>query len=123
MVLLVLADTAYAQRPVNEIETTKHLADTSKQRDLIDIGKEILHIKPPQHVDSTGKKIYFSFLPFSTNVPGGGHALITSTTAGFYLGDRSDTYMSKMTFTPYTNFGKRFGLPIRSYTWLKENEY
>jgi hypothetical protein len=123
MVLLVLGDTVFAQRPVNEIETTKHLADTSKQRDLIDIGKEILNIKPPQTVDSTGKKIYFSFLPFSTNVPGGGHALITSTTAGFYLGDRSDTYMSKMTFTPYTNFGKRFGLPIRSYIWLKENTW
>ncbi|MEZ0453368.1 BamA/TamA family outer membrane protein [Sphingobacterium thalpophilum] len=119
----VLHVDAYAQRPVNEIETTKHVADTSKQRDLIDIGKEILKIKPPKSVDSTGKKVYFSFLPFSTNVPGGGHALITSTTAGFYLGDRKNTYMSKLTFTPYTNFAKRFGLPIRSYVWLKENTW
>jgi hypothetical protein len=121
--LVIYQSKLYAQRPVNEIEITKHVADTSKQRDLIDIGKAILKIKPPQSVDSTGKKFYFSFLPFSTNVPGGGHALITSTTAGFYLGERKSTYMSKVTFTPYTNFGKRFGLPIRSYVWLKDNTW
>ncbi|WP_270089027.1 BamA/TamA family outer membrane protein [Sphingobacterium sp. SYP-B4668] len=112
-----------AQRPANEIEITKHLADTSRQTDLIDLGKELFKIKPIQDVDSTGQKVYFSFLPFSTNVPGGGHALITSTTAGFYLGDRKDTYMSRVTFTPYTNFSKRFGLPIRSYIWLDENKW
>lgn len=123
VVVLQSRSALYAQRPVNEIEITKHIADTSKQRDLIDIAKSILNIKPPQSVDSTGQKIYFSFLPFSTNVPGGGHALITSTTAGFYLGDRKKTYMSKLTFTPYTNFGKRFGLPIRSYVWLKDNTW
>jgi hypothetical protein len=64
MVLLVLADTAYAQRPVNEIETTKHLADTSKQRDLIDIGKEILHIKPPKQSIVQERKSIFPFYPF-----------------------------------------------------------
>ncbi|WP_211302313.1 hypothetical protein [Dyadobacter jiangsuensis] len=31
--------------------------------------------------------------------------------------------MSKLSFTPYTNFKKRFGLPIRSYLWLKENSW
>ena len=112
-----------AQRPVNEIEVTDFDSDTSIQRDLIDIGRELLKIKPPEGKDSTGQKIYFSFLPFSTSVPGGGHALITSTTAGFYLGDRKDTYLSRVNFTPYTNFKKRFGLPIRSYIWLKENKW
>jgi hypothetical protein len=123
LLLTTCSSQLFAQRPVHEIEISKHVADTSRQRDLIDIGKEILKIKPPQSVDSTGQKIYFSFLPFSTNIPGGGHALITSTTAGFYLGDRENTYMSKLTFTPYTNFAKRFGLPIRSYIWLKENRW
>jgi len=111
-----------AQRPANEIEITEHLADTSRQTDLIDLGKRLLRIKPVQDLDSTGKKVYFSFLPFSTNVPGGGHALITSTTAGFYLGDRKDTHMSRVTFTPYTNFGN--DLDCRSaHTsgWMKTN--
>ncbi len=114
---------SHAQHPVHEIEVTKHVADTSKQRDLIDIGKKILKLETTNTVDSTGKKVYFSFLPFSQNVPGGGQALITTTTAGFYLGDRKTTNMSRMTFTPYTNFGRRFGLPIRSYVWLKDNAW
>ncbi|KGE13736.1 BamA/TamA family outer membrane protein [Sphingobacterium deserti] len=114
---------AYAQRPVHEIEVTKFVVDTSKHRDLIDIGKRVFKIKPPAGIDSNGQKIYFSILPFSTNVPGGGHALITSTTAGFYLGDRKTTYISRVNFTPYTNFGLRFGIPIRSYIWLKENTW
>lgn len=123
ILILIFTGVVYAQRPVNEIEITSLDLDTSVQRDLIDIGRELLQITPPEGKDSTGQKIYFSFLPFSTHVPGGGHALITSTTAGFYLGDRTDTYLSRVNFTPYTNFKKRFGLPIRSYIWLKENTW
>ena len=122
MLCMLFCD-AYAQRPANEIEISKYHVDTIHQRDLIDIGKRLLKIKPPADQDSTGQKVYFSFLPFSTAVPGGGHALITSTTAGFYLGDRKDTHMSRVTFTPYTNFGQRFGFPIRSYVWLNENKW
>lgn len=114
---------AFGQRPVHEIEVTKFVVDTSKQLDLIDLGKRLFKIKPPAAVDSTGQKIYFSILPFSQNVPGGGHALITSTTAGFYLGDRKTTYISRINFMPYTNFGRRIGIPIRSYIWLKENSW
>ena len=123
MLLFGLCCKSHAQHPVHEIEVTKHVADTAKQRDLIDIGKKILKLETTNTVDSTGKKVYFSFLPFSQNVPGGGQALITTTTAGFYLGDRKTTNMSRMTFTPYTNFGRRFGLPIRSYVWLKDNTW
>ncbi|WP_437919513.1 hypothetical protein [Sphingobacterium sp. LRF_L2] len=113
----------YAQRPVNEIEITKHPMDTLNQTDLIDLGKSLFHINRPRGRDSTGKKFYFSLLPFSTAIPGGGRALLTSTTAGFYHGDRKTTYMSRVTFTPYTNFGPRFGLPIRSYVWLADNKW
>ncbi len=123
VVLCSLCCKGFAQHPVHEIELTRHVADTAKQRDLIDIAKNILHIRPGNTVDSTGKKVYFSFLPFSTAVPGGGQALITTTTAGFYLGDRETTNMSRMTFTPYTNFARRFGLPIRSYVWLENNTW
>ncbi len=113
---------AFAQSPGNVLEKDSTIrADTSKLFDLIDVGKNLLHIKPRKPESTEGKMIYFSALPFSTQVPGGGTALVTSTTAGFYLGDRKDTYMSRVTFTPYWNFKQRFGLPIRSYIWLKEN--
>lgn len=123
LVSLMFTTVSFAQRLVNEIEITSFSSDTSLQRDLIDIGRDLLKITAPEGKDSTGQKVYFSFLPFSATVPGGGHALITSTTAGFYLGDRKDTYLSRVNFTPYTNFNKRFGLPIRSYIWLKENKW
>lgn len=121
--LLMGMEKAYAQRPGYELEPSRSKADTTKQRDLIDIGKDILNIEPPKGPDSSGKSLYFSFLPFSTTVPGGGQALITSTTAGFYTGNRETTHMSRVTFTPYTNFKGRFGLPIRSYVWLRNNEW
>lgn len=114
---------AQAQRPANEIEISEYNVDTLAQRDLIDIGKRLLKIKPPKDADSEGKNVYFSFLPFSTTVPGDGSALITTTTAGFYLGDRENTHMSRATFAPYTNFGQRYGFPIRSYMWLSENKW
>lgn len=123
VVLWLVTPSLYAQRPAHEVEITQVQSDTSKQRDLIDVVKAILKIKPPESPDSTGKKFYFSALPFSASVPGGGYALITSTTAGFYLGDRSDTYMSRASFTPYWNLGRRFGFPIRSYVWLNKNKW
>lgn len=113
-----------AQKPGNVLERDSTIkADTSQMLDLIDIGKRFLHIKPGSPRIGNGRGIYFSVLPFSTTVPGGGTAIITSTTAGFYLGDRKDTYMSKITFTPYWNFKQRFGLPIRSYIWLNQNKW
>lgn len=114
----------YAQRPGNVLERDSVIrGDTSKLLDLIDVGKRLLHIKVKKPKEEEGKMIYFSVLPFSTQVPGGGTALVTSTTAGFYLGDRKDTYMSRVTFTPYWNFKQRYGLPIRSYIWLKGNKW
>src|ERR1700733_10470958 len=64
--------------------------DTIGQRDLIRIFLNITkwHPKKPPTVD--GRRVYYSFLPLSTSVPGGGTALITSTTAGFYLGNRKE---------------------------------
>jgi hypothetical protein len=113
-----------AQSPGNVLERdTRVKGDTSKLLDLIDVGKRLLHIQIRRPDSTEGKTIYFSALPFSNQVPGGGTALVTSTTAGFYLGDRADTYMSRLTFTPYWNFKQRFGLPIRSSIWLKQNRW
>ncbi|WCT13880.1 BamA/TamA family outer membrane protein [Mucilaginibacter jinjuensis] len=98
--------------------------DTADQVDLIDIGKKVFHIHPSTVKQEEGKKLYFSILPTSSNVPGGGgKALVTSTTAGFYLGPRKTTYLSSVNFAPYWNLGSRFGLPLRSNIWLADNKW
>lgn len=100
------------------------VVDTSGQLDLIDIGKSLFHIKPSQIKEQNDKRLYFSILPVSSSVPGGsGHALITSTTAGMYLGPRKTTNLSSVSFTPYWNFHGRFGLPLRSSIWLPDNTW
>ncbi|MDO3644802.1 BamA/TamA family outer membrane protein [Mucilaginibacter sp. L3T2-6] len=95
--------------------------DTTGQRDLIDIGRKLFKIKPRR---KPGKKeVYFSILPLSTSVPGGSKAIVTSTTAGFYLGNRKTTYLSTVTFAPYLNFKGRYGLPVHSSVWTPDNTY
>ncbi|WP_237073770.1 BamA/TamA family outer membrane protein [Mucilaginibacter mali] len=102
------------------IQTAKYV-DTTGQTDLIDLGRSLFSIKGKRMKNKEGKNIYFSFLPISSAVPGGGKALITSTTAGFYLGPRDSTFLSSATFAPYFNFNGRFGIPLRSSLWLKNN--
>jgi hypothetical protein len=77
-----------AQAPV---DTTNVYIDTTQQKDLLDIGTKLLKIKPRRYPKHEQKEIYFSVLPLSTNVPGASKALVTSTTAGFYLGPRRTT--------------------------------
>ncbi len=98
--------------------------DTLRQKDLIDIGKSIINIKPtPVHVEK-GKKVYFSLLPFGGNVPGGnGRAFVTSTTASTYFGPKATTNESSVNFAPYWNFGSRFGIPLRNSLWYPNNTY
>ena len=108
-----------AQTPT---DTANVKVDTTGQRDLIDIGSGILKLKQrPYNPDK--KQIYFSILPISTSVPGGSAVLVTSTTAGFYLGNRKTTYLSSVTFAPYFNFKGRYGLPIHSSIWSPDNTY
>lgn len=96
--------------------------DTFKKTDLIDVLGKFIHIKERPPTDK--RKIYFSILPISSSGNGGdGKALITSTTAGFYLGDPKTTNISSVNFAPYLNFHGRYGLPIRSSIWLKDNSY
>src|SRR6266571_3258577 len=70
--------------------------DTVGKRDLIDVGKSVFHINPKPDTAKTdtaknkkGKTYYFSILPLSSAVPGGGRAIFTATTVGFYMGDRN----------------------------------
>ncbi|WP_295674523.1 BamA/TamA family outer membrane protein [uncultured Mucilaginibacter sp.] len=114
---------AFAVRAQVPVDTTnKTDIDTSGQKDLIDIGRSLFRFTPRKNYKEK-KQIYFSFLPISSSVPGGSKALVTSTTAGFYLGPRKTTYISSVTFAPYFNLKGRYGLPIHSSIWLTDNSY
>lgn len=62
--------------------------DTTGQKDIIRVLLDIthIHIKKPPSVK--GRRVYYSLLPVGTNIPGGGTALVTTTQAGFYLGEK-----------------------------------
>ena len=118
--LCLLPAILFAQKPLDK----KHLEiDTSGKRDIIDIGREIFKSKPRPVLPDEKKRIYFSFLPVSTTLQGGGSVLVTSTTAGIYLGDEKNTYLSTATFAPYFNLTGRLGLPVRSDIWLSHNRW
>jgi hypothetical protein len=109
-----------AQTPV---DTTNIYIDTTQQKDLLDIATKLLKIRPRRFPKKEQKELYFSILPLSSNVPGGSAVLVTSTTAGFYLGPRKTTYLSGISFAPYFNLKGRYGLPIHSSIWLENNTY
>jgi hypothetical protein len=109
----------FAQAPVDTANLKD--IDTTGQKDLIDVANRLFKFKK-RKFPKDEKQIYFSILPVSSAVPGG-KALVTSTTAGFYLGPKRDTYLSSVTFAPYLNFAGRYGLPIHSSIWLKGNTY
>jgi hypothetical protein len=96
--------------------------DTARQTDLIDIAKDLFHIKPHKIRVEKEKKFYFSILPTTSSVPGGsGKVLMTSTTLATYLGPRRTTNLSSILFAPYWNFNGRFGLPLRTSIWFAGN--
>ncbi|WP_345951653.1 BamA/TamA family outer membrane protein [Mucilaginibacter sp. PAMB04274] len=100
--------------------------DTTGQKDLLDVFKAVFKPKTrsPVSLNPAQDKVFFSFLPTASTIPdGGGKMFITSTTAGFYLGDQQTTNLSSFTFTPYFNFKGRFGLPLRSSIWFKNNQW
>lgn len=122
--LLLFALCSYAQNASSIIPDTLSKRDTASQTDLIDIGKSLFHIRPkPQKVDDS-ENFHFSLLPFGSAAPGGpGRVFMTSTTATAYFGPRKTTNQSSAVFTPYWNFGKRFGIPLRNNIWLANNAY
>lgn len=123
-ILFCLPFAGLAQTATSIIPDSVKKQDTIHQRDLIDVAKSIFSIHPSSIKTEKDKKVYFSILPFGGNVPGGsGRALITSTTAGTYFGPRKTTIESTATFAPYWNFDSRFGLPLRTSVWLRDNDY
>src|SRR5882757_5228536 len=109
----------WAQTPS---DTANRTIDTTGRKDLLDIATTLFKFKPRSNYTER-KQVYFSILPVSSSIPGGSKALVTSTTAGFYLGDRKTTYISSVTFAPYFNLKGRYGLPIHSSVWMPDNTY
>ncbi len=93
------------------------------KRDLLGVVKDAFHVNTMRAQQSTGKKVHYSFLPVSSDVPGGGIALITSTTAGFYLGQNKSTSLSTATFSPYITFTGRVGYTFRTNIWLNSDAW
>ena len=124
ILIFILPVAVFAQTASSIIPDTVKKADTIRQVDLIDIGKSLFHIRPTVIRTQGDQKVYFSILPISSTVPGGsGRALVTSTTAGTYLGPRKTTNLTSATFAPYWNFGNRFGLPLRNSIWFPNNTW
>ncbi|EDM35116.1 hypothetical protein PBAL39_16581 [Pedobacter sp. BAL39] len=114
----------FAQNTGDLIPQNRTVKDTARQTDLIDIGKALFKIRPQKIREQKDKRVYFSILPVSGAAPGGsGRALVTSTSAGIYLGPKRTTNLSSASFTPYWNFGNRFGLPLRNSIWLPDNTW
>ncbi len=112
-----------AQKAPNILPENNPMKDTSRQRDLLDVVKTIIHINPKKVREERERKIYFSILPFGDAPGGTGRALVTSTTVGIYLGSKQTTHKSTGTFAPYWNFKGRFGLPLRTNVWLPGNTW
>jgi hypothetical protein len=109
-----------AQAPV---DTTNIYVDTTGQKDLLDFGNRLFKFRPRRYSKKEKKQFYFSAIPISTTVPGGGAVLVTAISAGLYLGPKKTTYLSSVNFAPYLNFNGRYGLPIHSSIWVPNNTY
>jgi hypothetical protein len=111
---------------ISIVSTFKNRPDSVSQKDLLDVFKGLFKIKSGTSSANqiSDSKVFFSFLPAASTLPdGGGKMFITSTTAGFYLGNHQTTNLSSVTFTPYFNLKGRFGLPLRSSIWLSNNKW
>jgi hypothetical protein len=120
LLFLLLPGILTAQSYYQKTDTT---GGSVPQKDLIDIARKLIGKHSVRQADDPKKKLYFSFLPVATTMEGPGKALITSTTAAFYLGSRDSTNLSSISFTPYFNLTGRYGLPIHSNIWLKNNTW
>jgi hypothetical protein len=127
LLLVLLGNMAVAQNASSILPVTSISSDTAFQKDLLDVAYAVIPAKyrtfksnkPPKKQKK--KKIYFSLLPFASLNSYGGQGLVTSTNAGFYLGDKKSTYLSNANFIPYWNLSQRFGLPLLTSIWTENN--
>jgi hypothetical protein len=97
--------------------------DTARQMDLLDVFKKWFKLPEKTKNPPPQNKIYFTLNPLANAPTSSGNAFVTSTTANMYLGPEETTNLSTANFAPYFNFNKRFGLPLRSMIWLKDNAW
>ena len=106
-----------------EAQTSFSPADTSHQKDLIDIAKQLFHVHRGKAPNGGGKGIYFTILPGANPSGSGYNLLITSTTAAFYTSDTLHSFLSTVTFAPYLALHDRIGFTLRSNLWLGDNKW
>ena len=124
LLFIALPACLFSQNPAGMIIPKDSVrVDTTGQKDIIGILSKFTHIRFKKPARQKGRKVYYSLLPIGTTVPGGGTALVTSTQAGFYLGDRKTTNISSVTFSPSTNFKGAFNIPFRSNIWSPGNKW
>ena len=123
VVLCALSPVLKAQNAPDVNPENNTLQDTAHEKDLLDVYKKWFKLPPASKNPHPENKIYFTLNPLANAPTSSGNALVTSTTANVYLGPKSTTYLSTANFAPYFNFNKRFGLPLRSSIWLKDNSW
>jgi hypothetical protein len=119
----IISQSLAAQKAPDLIPQNNDMKDTSQEKDLLDVYKMWFKLPPKSKNPHPEKKVYFTLDPLANAPTSSGNALVTSTTANIYLGPESTTYLSTVNFAPYTNFSKRYGLPLRSTLWLKNNSW
>jgi len=123
VILCTLSPALKAQNPSDLNPENNTLQDTAHEKDLLDVYKKWFKLPPASKNPHPENKIYFTLNPLANAPTSSGNALVTSTTANVYLGPKTTTYVSTANFAPYFNFNKRFGLPLRSSIWLKDNSW
>jgi hypothetical protein len=112
-----------AQSTSNMSAQNQAMEDTSHQMDLLDVYKKWFKLPKKPVNPHPENKIYFTLNPLANAPTSSGNAFVTSTTANIYLGPKETTNLSTANFAPYFSFNKRFGLPLRSTIWLKDNAW
>jgi hypothetical protein len=113
----------WAQNAPDVIPQNESAMDTAHQVDIVDIYKKWFKLPPATKNPHPENKVYFTLNPLANAPTSSGNAFVTSTTANWYMGPKSTTYLSTANFAPYFNFNRRFGLPLRSTIWLKDNAW
>ena len=114
---------SFAQNAPDLIPQNQIREDTARQTDLLDVYKKWFDLPAGKKNPHPERKIYFTLNPLANAPTSSGNAFVTSTTANVYLGPKSTTNLSTANFAPYFNFNRRFGLPVRSTIWLKDNAW
>jgi len=123
LIICLISGKSSAQNAPDLNPSNNIIKDTSRQKDMMDMSKKWFILTPKRAIVHEQNKIYFTINPLANTPASSGNALVTSTIANVYLGPPSTTFLSTATFAPYFNFNRRFGLPLRSNLWLKDNAW